>query len=225
MINIPTEYWYGIKYFRGSSLRPLTTVDYFKCLIDLKPLFTQSDFNNSTPVFYLNMRTHEMKDGGDNGNSVRLCYFSVNPKSTEDIVECFIKNNQDKIGIYTFQGDIKKVDNRDPKSSYLIDEPRFIKFLAVYTQIGLDLLAPTVLLSSRLIISQYMKALRTGLIINPRALFEDFLNQRSVFFRNILNEKERDQLWDDLRNCQSSERCFPHFLANMMAVYDDGRLL
>ena len=224
MINIPGEYWYGIKYFRDSSLQPLTVRGYFTCLDNLRPLFMRSDFKDSTPSFYLNMRTYEVKDGGDNGDSVRLCYFSVNPQMTEKIIEDFAKNNHDKIGIYELPGDVRKINKNDPKSSYLINEPRFRKFLYVYTQIGLDLLAPKVLLSFRLIMARYVPSFYRGTATDFHT-FEDFLRQYSSFFCDVLDQHERNQLWKDLNYCPSGERCFPHFLANMVAVYDDGTLL
>lgn len=215
MNNLITDEQWGIEFFRFSDLQSLNVDRYFSCLNLMKSLFEGPDFKIPTTGFYLNHISNRHPDD-DGGISVRLTYFTNNSEKTKEAIKNFI-NNRD-IKIYPSK------DRTDPHSAPISafgEEPRFRNFLNTYTQIGLDLLNNNTLLQFRILISEYMSRLFPRRI-SGQSLFEHFFNSHSNFFKIKLDKLRREQLWKDLSYFPSRSECYPHFLANMFVVSDQG---
>ena len=233
MNNLTNDNPFSVLFFRFADLQGLNVNRYFQCLRSIKPLLLENpDFKDSTPGFYVNRRTNE----DDMGNSVRLTYFTSNEIKTRKAIQDFISANNN---LRLFCAKECRVDVRgnaisgDPN-----EELRFRMFANTYTNIGLDLLDQNVLLTFRNLVADHMKEFLIVSIskfrtfpppepleeINAEPLLSPFLIRNSKFFREKLDASKRKQLWKDLIYCRSREICFPHFLANMFAVSDDGSI-
>ena len=226
-------YPFGVLFFRFSDLQGLDVNRYFNCLRSIKPLLLEnSDFRDSTPNFYINYITNGDDDGG---NSVRLTYFTNNETETRKAIQNFLFSDANN--------DVRLFCSRDCKvnivgnaaSGNTEEELRFRIFSNIYTRIGLDLLDKNILRDFRPILASYMSELAAQLRasgfsteekeIDAESHFNSFFNEHSDFFKNDLDDSKREQLWRDLRYCPRSSLDFPHFLSNMFAVLDNGRLI
>lgn len=218
MFNISLSENWGVIFFRLVNLQSLNVNEYFNCLRSIKSLFESSNFLDVTPSFYLNRITNT---DDDMGNSLRLTYFTKNELKTKKFIQDFLNVNQ---GIHIFSSvDSKENQVGNAASGDNYEELSFRIFARVYSSIGLDLLGPQILLEFRNILSNYMEKLwRLETRISPEEAFLNFLDENSRFFKNELNDAERMQLWKDLTFCPRPSLCFPHFLANMFAVRDNG---
>lgn len=233
MNNLTISNPFGVLFFRLSDLQSLNVNKYFDCLRHLKQLLKSSDFKDSVSSFYVNHIANE-----DDGRiSVRLTYFTNNQTKTKKAIHDFI-NRYSEVKLFPSK-DCKENIKGNAASDDPEEELRFRMFSGVYTNIGLDLLGQDILLDFRNLVADYMKDFFTLSLrvvgtfppgetlegINAATFFSSFFKKYSKFFRDELDESNREQLWRDLNYCPRKELCFPHFLANMFVISDDGIII
>lgn len=236
-MNDPTNnycfYPFGVLFFRFSDLQGLSVNRYFNCLRAVKPLLLENpDFKDSMSGFYINYITNR---DDDYGNSVRLTYFTNNETKTRKAIQSFLFSSTSNDVRLFCSKDCKVNIVGNAASGNAEEELRFRIFSNIYTHIGLDLLDEKVLANFRSCLAEYMlelaKLLNTSGFsteekeIDAKSFFNSFFEEHSIFFKNELDDSKREQLWKDLRYCPRKELDFPHFLANMFAVQDNGRLM
>lgn len=232
MKNLTIDNPFGVLFFRFSDLQGLVVNRYFKCLRSIKPLLLEnSDFKDSTPGFYINWITNKNDDGGI---SVRLTYFTNDEMKTKRAIQNFLLSSANNNIRLFCSKDCRVNITGNAASEDAEEELRFRIFSNVYTHIGLDLLWQDVLSAFRPIVASYMLKFSTLLRnsgfslkekeISAKDFFNHFLNKYSNFLKDELDSPKRNQLWKDLSYCPRSSLCFPHFLANMFAISDNGEI-
>lgn len=211
MDNLPINHSIGIEFFRFSDLHPLNTDDYFKCLNLIRPLFKSSDFCASTPGFYINRITNV---NDDNGNSVRLTYYTNDPVKTLKAIDAFVKKNN-KIAIF------KSSDSNRPSSASLRkhsqEELRFRNFLNRNTQICLEVLEEYGEHSFQELVTQY-RYTHLSNKIHPKLIFGSVFEKYSSYFNKLKDSSLDGQYWKDLIHWHSGKNFGFHFMVNMTAV-------
>lgn len=216
MNNLSIQDRWGTEFFRLSDLYSLNISNYFLCLNYLKSLFGTEEFCRSTSGFYLNhIKNRHPND--DQGISVRLTYFTSDGKTLNVIKNLIVQNPNIKI-----YPSADREDSHPGEVSTLGEEFRFRNFLNTYTQIGLDLISGDNLIQFRELISEYMSQYFSR-YISGNILFDNFLRLKSEFYNN-LDESRRKEFWKDLLYCTSFNECYPHFLANMFIIADNGAM-
>lgn len=215
MNNLTIDNPFGVKFFRFSNLQPLNINGYFSCLNLIKPLFERQDFKDSTSGFYINYITNS-----EDGNSVRLTYFTNNKAETSRAIKNFLNTNSN---IVLFPSkDSYESGKGNIAEGYGGENLRFRRFLNAYTQIGLDLLGYNILYSRRLA-AEYRLNYSTQKI-SCKPLFESAFTKHSKFF-NQLDTSSIEQLWKDLNFWHTIKNTnyvadWAHFLVNMLLPGD-----
>lgn len=210
MNRVPLEHRGGRAFFQLPKAVISSEEDYFSCLRSLKPLFGEEDFKEATPGFYINCI----------GNTLRLECYSINTKKTREVIENFVKKNDDKISLIRFEG-------LDENSSFDLDSypaERKSKILQLRncfdasTQIVLDLLDKIGIEKTRALFNEYNQFIPLGKL--PKEFFEPEFSKNSNFYKN-LNSNEVDQFWQALLFYQPEIQALGiHFPYNMLLVAD-----
>lgn len=223
MNDLPVTHLIGIEFFRFSNLKSLDIDNYFNCLDLLRELFKGPDFRNSTPGFYINFIRNKKEDGDDGKDSLRLTYFTIDTRKTDNTIKSFVRTHSGKIGIYESKNSVR------PASTELVSCDakllKFRKFLNTYAQIGLDLLAHSIP-ETRKLVAKYRSQRYSDQhyppcgLISSKAFFESFFSEHSIFF-NRMGSQANENLWEDL-DYWDPERNQPwdHYLVNMLLPFD-----
>ena len=154
---------------------------YYSSLNALRPLLDSGEWKESVTGYYLNV-------AGDL-DAVRLSYFTTSPDQTRRIVESFVADH----GLEYVRPSSAPVSERI-SARYGGEELRFRKFLATYTQIGLDLLDYDITYARRLVAEYRLSYSPQRLSCRP--LFEPALTKHSPYY-NSLDSQAKSQLWQD----------------------------
>ncbi len=213
-IQLPKKYLGGREFFRLADSQTLDMQKYFLCLRFLQPLFKKSEFKNSTPGFYINFVT--VPD--DNGNCVRLQYYTINPANILQLILDFISENKDNISIF----ESKETFRPDPNQP--LEEPdekgyKFQNFLNTNTQIVLDVLENYGEQSLQKLVYDY-RYIHLPQRTPPEAIFESVFIQHSSFFRKLKNKNLEKEYWQGLTHLFNGVDYGLHFLINLIAVQE-----
>ncbi len=207
MENLTTDDLFGRFFFKCSDVRQFE--GYYTCIELIRPLLKINEFVSSITGFYLNV--------SGASNEVRLSYFTNSELLTQEIVEKFVKENNNLVLIKSVKPKSKKISQ-----GYGCEELRFRKYLHTYTQIGLDLLTCDKLYA-RALVAEY-RLTYSPQKISCRPLFEPAFSKHSNFF-NQLEQPSKDQLWRDLDYWHPIENLgyiadWAHMLVNMLLPGD-----
>ena len=180
-----------MEYFYVKKQDELKWESYYKTIDNLRPLFKEKKFIKTIDGFYLNHIS-------GSSDYVRISYF-VSKKECETSISIF----QD----YFIQNSIMQIKDYDPPHEITIAEKyggssyeqRFRNFLAVYTQIGLELLQGNLLHSRRLFTAYRFQIRQTQGSFEDH--FEPTFNKYSPFYKSLSNNDKR-QFFIDLRRAQ-----------------------
>jgi hypothetical protein len=176
---------------------------YYSSLNALRPLLDSGEWKESVTGYYLNV-------AGDL-DAVRLSYFTTSPDQTRQIVEGFVADH----GLEYIRSPsvpvLKRISGR-----YGGEELRFRKFLATYTQIGLDLLDYDITYARRLVAEYRLSYSPQRLSCRP--LFEPALIKHSPYY-NSLESQAKSQLWQDF-NYWHPGGDWLHMMVNMLLPGD-----
>lgn len=208
MNRVPIQHRGGRAFFKPPNSTILSESDYFLCLESLKLLFTEKDFKESTPGFYINRID----------DTLRLECYSINTKKTREVIENFAKKNNDKISLIRFEG----LDGNSPFDLENQSVERKHKILQLRncfntsTQIVLDLLNKIGIGKTRQLFNTYNRFIPLGKL--PREFFEIEFNKNSDFYKN-LNSNEINQFWRALLFYQPEILALGiHFPYNMLCI-------
>ena len=154
---------------------------YYSSLNAIRPLLDSEEWKESVSGYYLNVT-------GDL-DAVRLSYFTTSPDQTRQTVEEFVADR----GLEYTQAPSVPVLER-VSEGYGGEEIRFRKFLATYTQIGLDLLDYDITYARRVVAEYRLSYSPQRLSCRP--LFEPALIKHSPYY-NSLDSQAKSQLWQD----------------------------
>lgn len=179
---------------------------YFVCLNNLKPLFKKTDFQDSTPSFYINyIRNDEIGNPG----SVRLNYFTNNGEKTQKIINDFIQETPTVKLLYCEDSRKDPENNGRTAPEEGDNEERWRNFCRAYSYICLDLLYYNVQCSRKLALNYRLNYLSQ--ITFCKSIFEGIFKKHSHFFREQLKDHYFiKEFWEDLGGS------WDHFLVNML---------
>jgi hypothetical protein len=200
--KIPKEHLFGLFFIKKSYE---STWDFYYHTIDaLRPLFGRKDFNQLVSGFYLN-RIRE---------SVRISYF-VSERNKQKAISIFQSFFKEKA--------ISEFETQPPRKIVVAEkyggeelEERFRFFLALETQIGLELMKAD-LLHARSLFATYIFQVYKGRL-PIREHFEPTFLRHSQTFISLSNE-ERKQFFEDLENHPG----WMHMMVNFVFGYDFRR--
>jgi len=214
MITLPSHHSLGLEFFRLSDLQPLSADGYFKCLKLLRPLFTNATFTASTPGFYLNRITNT-KD--DQGNSVRLTYYTTDPSRSLKAILEFVEENGN---VALFESKDSNRPNPDaPLNEHDDPELRFRNFLNRNTQICLDALESYGPHSFQELVTHYRYVFLSNRV-PPKQIFGPVFEAHSEYFRKLREQALDEQYWHDLVHVHPPQNYGLHFMVNMLAVIE-----
>lgn len=197
--KIPKEHLFGLFFIKKSYE---STWDFYYDTIDaLRPLFERKDFNQLVSGFYLSRI----------GESVRISYF-VDEKDKQKATSIFQSFFREK-GISDFEAKppTKIVVARKYGGEEL--EERFRYFLALETQIGLELMKAD-LLHTRSLFATYIYQVYKGRL-PVQEHFEPTFLRNSQTYVSLLSE-EKKQFFKDLEKKPG----WMHMMVNFVFGYD-----
>ena len=184
---------------------------YYSSLDAIRPLLESKEWTENTTGFYINV-------ADDNYDAVRLSYWTTSPKQTRQVVDEF--KRQHGLEYQREPGVPSQTRNSD---GYGGEELRFRKFLTIYTQIGLDIMAAD-LLNTRCLFATF----RLQVMISRQAYkphFEGTFQTHSPFY-NSLSQNEKDQFWSDLAHWPNPAQVdWAHMMVNMVLGCDWNGLI
>jgi hypothetical protein len=211
MDNLPTNHSTGVEFFRFKDLQPLNADGYFECLNLIRSLFKDPDFCTSTPGFYFNRITNK---NDDNGNSLRLTYYTIDPIKTSESIKDFINQNN-KIAIFN-SSDLSR-PSPDSLKEHDPEELRFRNFLNRNTKICLEILENYGEHSFREIVTWY-RYIGLPQKIHPKSVFGPVFEKHSNYFNELRKNSFDNQYWEDLVFVHKGKNFGFHFMVNMIAV-------
>ncbi len=172
--------------------------DYYRSLEAIRPLLKSKKWSESVTGYYINVT--------DNLDGVRLSYYTSSPEQPKKVVDHF-----------TSEHELENIKCPEvPRKTE--DELRFRKYLATYTQIGLDIMKAD-LSNARCLFAtfrwQIMKARKP---YKPH--FIRTFQTQSPFY-DSLSSAENDQFWKDLVHWPDSpgfDRA--HLFVNMVLGFE-----
>jgi hypothetical protein len=195
----PKEHLFGL--FRIKKSYESTWDFYYDTIDALRPLFERKDFNQLVSGFYLN-RIRE---------SVRISYF-VSEKDKQKAISIFQSFFKEKgISEFEAQPPTKIVVARNYGGEEL--EERFRSFLALETQIGLELMKADLLHARSLFATYCFQVCKGGLSV--REHFEPTFLRYSQTYVSLSTE-EKKQFLTDLENHPD----WMHMMVNFVLGWD-----
>ena len=176
---------------------------YYSSLNAIRPLLDSGKWKENVTGYYLNV-------SGDL-DAVRISYFTTSPDQTRQTVEEFVADR----GLEYTQAPSVPVLER-VSEGYGGEEIRFRKFLATYTQIGLDLLDYDITYARRVVAEYRLSYSPQRLSCRP--LFEPALIKHSPYY-NSLDFQAKSQLWQDF-NYWNPDGDWLHMMVNMLLPGD-----
>jgi len=182
--KIPKEDLFGLFFIKKPSCR--SKWDFYYSTIDaLRPLFESKDFNKTISGFYVNLIDE----------SVRISYFvsEGNEQKATSIFQNFFKEKG--ISEISTEPATRKIVAEKYGGEEL--EERFRNFLALETQIGLELIKADLLHARTLFVTYRFQVFKGRLSL--REHFEPTLLRYSPTYVSLSNE-EKEQFLTDLEN-------------------------
>jgi hypothetical protein len=176
---------------------------YYSSLNAIRPLLDSGEWKKNVTGYYLNV-------SGDL-DAVRLSYWTTSPEQTRQGVDAFVAER----GLEYIQDPSVPVQARISEE-YGGEELRFRKFLATYTQIGLDLLDYDMKYARRLVAEYRLSYSPQRLSCRP--LFEPALTKHSPYYNN-LDSHSKTQLWRDFHYWHPGGDWL-HMMVNMLLPGD-----
>jgi hypothetical protein len=176
---------------------------YYSTLNAIRPLHDSGEWKASITGYYLNVT--------GNFDAVRLSYLTTSPEQARQVVDGFVA----AYGLEYIQEPSAAVSKRI-SADYGGEELRFRKFLATYTQIGLDLLDYDIRYARRLAAEYRLSYSPQRLSCRP--LFEPALQKQSPYY-NGLDSRAQAQLWRDF-NYWHPRGDWLHMMVNMLLPGD-----
>ena len=178
---------------------------YYHSLNVIRPLVRSKEWLRSVTGYYINV--------SGNNDIVRISYWTVSPEFAKKVVDRFGADH----GLeHTRKPTIpEQTRNSD---AYGGEEMRFRRYLATYTQIGLEIME-TDLLNARILFAIFRwQVMRAG-----RAYKHHFLKtfENQSFFYNSLPASEKLQFWLDLAHWPDPQKVdWAHMFVNMVLGAD-----
>jgi hypothetical protein len=211
--SLPAENLLGVEFFRFLDLQPLNTDAYFKCLNSIKSLLKSSNFQTATPGFYVNRITNVSED---NGNSLRLTYYTTNASETLKTINAFVEDSGNGIKVFNSESSLKP-DQTTGLDRHDEEELRFRNFLNRNTQICLDVLENYGEHSFQELVTSY-RYIYLPQRIPPGSIFDSVFGQHSNYFNELKKASLNNQYWEDLTHLHRGKDFGLHFMVNMVAV-------
>ena len=175
--------------------------NYYSSLDAIRPLIRGDQWAQYVTGYYINI-TRDFE-------AVRLSYWTTSPEHTKKVVNQFVENQ----GLHHAQNPTIPSRTRN-SDGYGGEEMRFRRFLAIYTQIGLDIMERDLLNARCLFATFRWQVMRAGRSYKPHFL-KTFQNH-SAFF-NSLTSNEKKQFWLDLANWPDPDQVdWAHMFVNMV---------
>jgi len=208
--KIPREDLFGLVFIKKSYGSKWDF--YYNTIGALRPLFKSKDFNEIITGFYVNLIDE----------SLRISYFvgEENKQKATSIFQNFFKEKE-LLEIKT-EPPTKKIVAEKYGGEEL--EERFRYFLALETQIGLELIKADLLHARALFVTYRLQVFKGGLPL--REHFEPTLLRYSPTYVSLSNE-EKEQFLTDLENHPSWMHMMVNFVlgVDFRYVYPDGKPL
>jgi hypothetical protein len=185
---------------------------YFETIERIRPLLESPDWKEFVTGYYINVASKREIDEDPYFWLMRLTYFTRDQEHTPKVISDFIKNS----GLEKVPYNGEELSQARISASYGGEELRFRRFLAVYTQIGLDLLRSNKLHARRLFVTYRLQVIRSG--GSCHAHFSNSFEKLSPTY-NSLTTVEKSQFWSDLEDRNLN---WFHFFINMILPCDPG---
>jgi hypothetical protein len=210
MQKIPKSFANGVEFLRFSDRKPLDATGYFSCIELLRALLNNPDFIKITPGFYLN--AIDVPD--DNGLSLRLVYYSLDPIKTRTALNNFIATVQPRLGVF----DSTQTSRPDVVPSGILsnDEIKFFTFLYQNTEIFLDVIQSFGIPLLQEMIVDY-RHIYLAQRVSPEKVFGTVFKKHSSFFRELETKSLDKEYWMSLVKTFGSDFGL-HFLVNLGLV-------
>ncbi len=233
----PTSYQYGKDYFKSSidsdfesmieasSRSPYSKIKqdkYFACLKAIKEsLLGKTKFIESTPVFYINSITVKLKYS-PLIDSIRLCYFSIDPRKTKKILNKFAKKQKElkllSADLFEKFNDIDEKPVDASKNEKRLSNDKYLdscKPLYWLTHIGLDLVGCNDFSQIRARMVKYRQSYNSAYCPGKsgfsKPVLEPIFSKYSEFFKKM-DSSDIDRLWKEL----DGENRTNHHIVNML---------
>jgi hypothetical protein len=178
---------------------------YYSSLGAIRPLVGSQEWTEDITGFYINV-------AGD-FDAVRVSYWTTSPEQTRRVVDRFL--GEHGLEYIREPGEPGPTRNSD---AYGGEELRFRKFLATYTQIGLDIMAADLLNARCLLATFRWRVMRNRQPYKPH--FEGTFQTHSPFY-NSLSQSEKGQFWLDLSHWPNPPQVdWAHMMVNMVLGCD-----
>jgi hypothetical protein len=178
---------------------------YYNSLNAIRALVLGREWLRSVTGYYINI--------SGNYDAVRLSYWTVSPEHAREVVNRFVTEHGLK---HIKQPTIPK--HARNSHAYGGEEMRFRRFLATYTQIGLEIMETDLLNARSLFATFRWQVMRAGKPYKPHFL-RTFENQS--FFYNALSSAEKEQFWLDLAHWPDPQQVdWAHMFVNMVLGLD-----
>ena len=180
---------------------------YYASLNAIRPLLSSEEWPGSVTGFFINVIEDDTYD------AVRLSYWTTSPEQPRQVVDKFVAEHS--LEYVRQPGDPSPTRNSD---KYGDEELRFRKFLATYTQIGLDIMEADLLNARRLFATFRWQVMVSRQPYKPH--FEGTFQNHSPFY-DALSDTEKDQFWSDLSNWPNPPQVdWAHMMVNMVLGCD-----
>jgi len=178
---------------------------YYSSLDAIRPLLNSEEWKENITGFYLNV-------AGD-FDGVRISYWTTSPEQTQQTVDEFVAEH----GLEYIRNPSTPVQTRNSQQ-YGGEELRFRRFLATYTQIGLDIMEADLLNARRLFATFRLKVMIGRQPYKPH--FIGTFENHSPFY-NDFSDAEKDQFWLDIAHWPNPPQVdWAHMMVNMVLGCD-----
>jgi hypothetical protein len=178
---------------------------YYASLNALRPLLASRQWQGSVTGFYINV-------AGD-FDAVRLSYFTSAAAGVQNIVEFFVAQH----GLETVQEAESPITTK-VSEGYGGEELRFRRFLAAYTQIGLEIMEGDLLNARCLFAAFRWQVMPARKSYKPH--FVPTFKRNSPFYLS-LSETDQDQFWSDISHWPNPPQVdWAHLFVNMVLGCD-----
>ena len=178
---------------------------YYSSLDAIRPLLNSEEWKENVTGFYLNV-------AGD-FDGVRISYWTTSPERTQQTVDEFVAEH----GLEYIRNPSTPVQTRNSQQ-YGGEELRFRRFLATYTQIGLDIMEADLLNARRLFATFRLQVMIGRQPYKPH--FIGTFENHSPFYNN-LSDAEKDQFWLDIAHWPNPPQVdWAHMMVNMVLGCD-----
>lgn len=178
---------------------------YYNSLNAIRNLLASPEWLSTVTGYYINVT-------GEN-DIVRISYWTVTPRQTRALVDRYVSEHE--LEHIRQPTNPKRTRNSD---AYGGEEMRFRRYLATYTQIGLEIMETDLLNARSLFATFRWQVMRAGRAYEPHFL-KTFENQS--FFYNSLSVSGKLQFWLDLAHWPDPHQVdWAHMFVNMVLGAD-----